>query len=255
MKKFFTYAAVALMLAVTAQPMMQAQTRRPGQTTTVRPGNNNNNNKDNNRHNNKNDKNKKRPGQNPSAVTRPGLSNSIVKRPGQPTRPTAVRPPVRPNRLPSYSWTRPVRPNSWRPTNVSFNKLMLGLNFGVTISNSLNFLNSSNYSVDGYDTDCVYLRNVTEMNYRWDDATLYYANGYLTQSRFYDSSIGYNTSAFYRVMNYIKKRYGQPATVSNRRNSLNATWFGPGNEYITLEYRMLNASSGYRYYTILTIGE
>ena len=163
--------------------------------------------------------------------------------------------PARPNRIPSYKWIRPVRPGSLRPGTVRFRNTILGITFGSALMNTLDRLYASNYSVDGYGNDAIYLRNVTEMNYRWTDATLFFTNGRLERSQFYESSIGFNTSRYYGVMNNIRALYGEPASTSKNGKTRTATWFGAGGEYISLEYRMLNSTGGYRYFTILTIGQ
>ena len=290
MKKFYTFLTAAAMACMMFQPAATAQTRpgnssanavtRPGQSN-VRPGSSSSNNKPGNvtttRPGNTNTT-VTRPGSTPtkpgstatrpgSSVSRPGTStakpgvnvtrpgNSTVVRPGQSTRPAYVNPPTRPNRLPSMTRPVPVRPTTLRPGAVAkFRNTLLGLNFGITMANSLNYLYNSSYSVDGYGSNEVYLRNVNEMNYTWTDATLFYNNRALYQSMFYESTIGYNTSRYYGVYNSLRSLYGNPATRSNNGRNLSATWWCYDGEYITLEYSQLNSSNGYRYFTILTYG-
>jgi len=149
----------------------------------------------------------------------------------------------------------PRRPATLRPGAVAkFRNTILGLRFGFTLTNSLNYLYNSNYNVDGYGSDEIYLRNVTEMGYAWTDATLFYSNGSLYQSMFYESTIGYNTSRFYGIYNRLRSIYGNPISSTNNGRNLSSTWWCYDGEYITLEYSQLNSSNGYRYFTILTYG-
>ena len=224
---------------------------RPGQGVATPPGGNNNNNY--------------RPGHN-GGGNRPGHGNyappsrphlpprpvgpSMGHRPGH--RPPVMAPPTRPGR-PYYAipWTRPIPPSGWRP--VYRRPLLpnfLGLTFGLTINTALDRLYDSGYAVDGYGSQEVYLRNVAEMGYSWDDATLYFASGGLVRSQFFESSAGYNPSRYNNVYMSLCNSYGAPVNRSNN----SATWFGYNGDYITLQYTMMNTSVGYRYFTILTYG-
>lgn len=248
MKKFFTLIAVTFMMGLLAQPESFAQVRRPGQTATqtttrptaskVRPGN-------------------KKPGAN-TKPSRPGASTSRpgtgVTRPGSTSRPSNLTPPARPNRLPSTLRPVPTRPSTWRPGSTRFASTIFGISFGSTLANSLNSLYATNYSVDGYGTNQVYLRNVVECSYTWTDATLIYQNGILVQSQLYESTIGYNTSRYYGVFNNLRSLYGKPATRTTDGRNMASTWWSADGQYISLEYTLLKSTNGYRYYTILTFG-
>lgn len=268
MKKFHTFLTAAAMacmmfqMPATAQPRTGATSTtssvtRPGQSN-VRPGSSSSTNKPTiATRPGHTTKAKPRPSSVPrpgsSTVTRPGASSAV--RPGQPVRPTVLAPPPRPNRLPVIYRPAPVRPTTLRPGSVAkFRNTILGLNFGISLTNSLNYLYNSNYTVDGYGNNEVYLRNVNEMNYTWTDATLFYSGGTLYQSMFYESTIGYNTSRYYGVFNSLRSLYGNPVSSSNNNRNLSATWWCSAGEYITLEYTQLNSSNGYRYFTILTYG-
>ena len=183
----------------------------------------------------------------PGRPTRPGYG---------PSRPPVMAPPIRPGR-PIYSggWHRPLPPQAWRPTYTrplvgSF----LGLTFGIAFNSALDYLYNSSYAVDGYGQQEVYLRNVSELNFMWDDATLYFQNGVLVRSQFYDSSYGYDSSRYGILYNRLSSMYGAPASYNNMGNGMSATWFGYSGDYVTLEYTMMNTSAGYRYFTILTYG-
>lgn len=208
-----------------------------------------------------------RPGNNnvrPSAPASPQRPTGPAVRPSAPavrpsapvTRPSVVAPPVRPGR-PVYAspWTRPVPPASWRPVRrVSVVPNILGMTLGVTINSALDYLFNTGYSVDGYGSQEVYLRNVNELGYRWDDATLYFSNNGLVRSQFYDTSSGYSTSRYYQVFNTLSARYGQPVSVNNAGGQMTATWFGYQGDYITLQYTLLNTAGRQQYFTVLTYG-
>ena len=170
-------------------------------------------------------------------------------------RPPYMAPPTRPGRPSFGPWSRPVPPRAWRPSR-RYNVVpdILGMAFGLTINSALDYLYSGGYSIDGYGSQEVYLRGVNEMGYYWDDATLYFTGGGLVRSQFYNSSVGYNTSRFYGVYNRLSASFGVPVSQSNNGSAITATWFGYQGDYITLQYTLMNSSSGYRYFTILTCG-
>ena len=163
-----------------------------------------------------------------------------------------MAPPDRPGR-PVYTspWVRPIPPANWRPVyRKPLLARFLGLTFGISINSALNQLWNANYVVDGYGTDEVYLRNVNEMGYYWDDATLFFVNGGLVRSEFYDSTSYYNLSRYNNVYRTLCNNYGNPVS----HNGQTVSWFGYNGDYITLQYVGMNTSSGYRYFTILTYG-
>lgn len=124
------------------------------------------------------------------------------------------------------------------------------MTLGLTINSALDYLYNGGYSVDGYGSHEVYLRNVTELNYNWDDATLYFSDGGLVRSEFYDSSVGHRMTRYNNIFRKLTNTYGAPVSCGNN----SATWFGYNGDYISLQYTMLSTSSGYRYFTILTYG-
>ena len=243
---------------------------RPGQGSVSRPdkpgnnkpgngnsGNNNSGNKKPNKpgNNGKPNKDFDKPGYNKPGYNKPGNgrpSRHPGYKPGKGPRPIAVAPPPRPGR-PIYTspWVRPVPPANWRPVyRKPLLARFLGLTFGVSINSALNHLWNANYVVDGYGSDEVYLRNVNEMGYYWDDATLFFVNGGLVRSEFYDSTSYYNLSRYNNVYRTLCNNYGNPVS----RSGQTVSWFGYNGDYITLQYVGMNTSSGYRYFTILTYG-
>ena len=243
---------------------------RPGQGSVSRPDKPGNNNpgKGNSGNNNSGYKKPNKPGNNGKpnkdfdkpGYNKPGNgrpdngapSRNPGYKPGKGPRPIAVAPPPRPGR-PVYTspWVRPVPPANWHPVyRKPLLDRFLGLTFGVSINSALNQLWSANYVVDGYGSNEVYLRNVNEMGYYWDDATLFFVNGGLVRSEFYDSTSYYNLSRYNNVYRTLCNNYGNPVSSSGQTVS----WFGYNGDYITLQYVGMNTSSGYRYFTILTYG-
>lgn len=263
----------------------------PGSNTkpAVRPGNNHGNNSQpgvrpgtNNGNNNRpgvrpganqgnNDRPTVNPGHNmkpsgPQHGHRPGASVTPPRpdyRPAPPVRPGAVapRPPVmapphRPGRPVMVPWQRPVPPPAWRPgPRVPRLSTILGITFGTAIGMSLDYLYNNGYVVDGYNSDMVYLRNVTQLNYVWPDATLYYGNGGLAGSQFLYSTSWNDLARYNSVYRDLVNLYGAPVSFSRPQGGYLATWFGYDNGYITLEYNPRPVvGGGVRYFTTLSFG-
>lgn len=230
----------------------------PGNNNNFRPGNNNGNNHRPQYPGN----NHFRPGNNhrpnhPEPIYRPTPSRPLRPgygyRPG-PNRPAYMRPPMRPGRPTMRPWVRPVPPPHWRPSYTgSLIGNILGLTFGVAIGSALDNLYYSGYSIDGYMDNQVYLTGVNQFNSYWPDATLYFGNGGLIRSQFFNPSFGYDTNRFYSVYSTLCGMYGVPAINNMTGAALSATWFGRGGDYITLQYSPM-VSGNYNYFTILTIG-
>lgn len=230
----------------------------PGNNNNFRPGNNNGNNHRPQYPGN----NHFRPGNNhrpnhPEPIYRPTPSRPLRPgygyRPG-PNRPAYMRPPMRPGRPPMRPWVRPVPPPHWRPSYTgSLIGNILGLTFGVAIGSALDNLYYSGYSIDGYMDNQVYLTGVNQFNSYWPDATLYFGNGGLIRSQFFNPSFGYDTNRFYSVYSTLCGMYRVPAINNMTGAALSATWFGRGGDYITLQYSPM-VSGNYNYFTILTIG-
>ena len=150
---------------------------------------------------------------------------------------------------------RPVTP---RPaayhSSITFRSPLFGLSYGTAFSNSLDHLYNTRYSVDGYNTNDIYLRTVYEFGFTWTDATLFYHNGYMTGSMLYDSTISDNTARYYSVFNQLSSLYGRPVSSTGSGRNLSATWWSSTGEYITLEYTLQPSTNGYRFFTILSTG-
>ena len=129
---------------------------------------------------------------------------------------------------------RPVPPPAWRPApGARAFAGFLGITLGTAINISLDYLYNNGYTVDGYGSDVVYLRNVNELNMIWPDATLHYGPGGLIASQCLYSTPYYDLS----------------------RSGTFSTWFGPNGSYIQLEYKPMSTPGGYYgYYTILQFG-
>lgn len=177
----------------------------------------------------------------------------IASRPHAP-RPPMIVPPVRPYRPPVRPWRRPTPPPVWRPWHGPSLAGILGLTFGTAIGVSLDYLYGNNYFVDGYSNDVVYLRNVNEMNYVWPDATLYYGPSGLTGSQFSFSTTYRDMTRYNNLYMQLVNRYGRPVGYSSVGGAFDATWFGPNNGFIRLQFNAMNPGSGTRFYTTLEFG-
>ncbi|MDE6389920.1 MAG: hypothetical protein K2L26_00700, partial [Duncaniella sp.] len=189
---------------------------RPGNNWNHRPGNN-----WNHAHNNH----------------RPGM----MPPPYRPYRPVIVRP-----------HTRPVPPPMWRPRpGLPVLRSVLGLTFGSALSVSLDFLIGNGYTVDGYTSDIVYLRNVPALNYIWTDGALYYGASGLDGSSFYYSTPGRDITRYNSCYNVLVNTYGTPVSVVRDGGGVVSTWFGGNNGYITLSF---GAGQAGRFLTTLSYG-
>lgn len=94
------------------------------------------------------------------------------------------------------------------------------------------------------------------LNLWWPDAAMYFNGaGQLYGSRFIYSSANYDMDRYYTTYNMLTRNYGTPTAINNSGNSIEVTWWGPGNQYITLSYTPDYSSGGYmRYYTTLSLG-
>lgn len=171
-------------------------------------------------------------------------------------RPPQMAPPPRPHRPVATPWERPLPPPAWRPySGCPVVNSILGITFGTTINISLNYLYNKGYTVDGYSSDVVYLRDVTEMSYYWPDATLYYSSHGLERSQFVYSTGYYDMTRYNNLYSDFIARYGAPISTQYSGNVRVATWFGYNNSYISVEFRPMYTSNGaLRYYTTLTYG-
>lgn len=179
-----------------------------------------------------------------------------------PSRPAVVppRPAMRPH-LPSrphYHWThRPVPPASFRPYySISPLQAILGVALGTSLNISINTLRGNNYSIEGYNDNCLYLSDVTAMGYRWPDAVLYYSGGVLANSTFSYATSYYDASRYNRLFSTLSSQYGAPVSYNRGNDGISATWWGYDNRYVTLELYQGICQDGYsRYITSLRIGQ
>lgn len=205
-----------------------------------------------------------------------GRPNGAIGRPNSPTnRPGNIRPP-QPTQRPNPGSFRPLpppsRPNRPLPRPVYCPNIpgyytpyryapilstVLGLNFGVTISSSINLLNAGGYYIDGYNNNEVYLRNVYNMNYTWNDAILYYnAYGQLANVCFYYSSASYDRIRYNDLYYTLCRDFGSPAIQNQNGVTVQTSWLDrTGNHFITLSFDYGTSFGGTsRYYTTLTFG-
>lgn len=136
---------------------------------------------------------------------------------------------------------------------------VFGLPFGISINISIDNLRRDGYYIDGYNNNEVYLRNVYEMNYSWDDGVVIYdSSGRMQSARLYQSTYGYDSSRFDNLYSQICSQYGLPATQKYRNGEKTVTWYdrnGNGSHYVSLAYNHMTSDGGYpRYYTILCYG-
>lgn len=184
-----------------------------------------------------------RPGYNPPAI-RPGVS-----------RPPVWNRPYRPGFAPHRPFRRPLPPATWRPTvRLNLWTNILGISVGVSINNAIDRLLYNGYTVNGYNSDCIYLTNVPWGGIYWPDATMYYSGGTFAGSRFYYSTLGYDMGRYRDVYNYLSSIYGAPISMVNTSDGYQATWWGEGNQYITLDFGPQLTDAGTRYFTTLSIG-
>ncbi len=266
----------------------KAPERRPGNSGNNRPGNapasrpqqrpsNNNSNKKPQQNNGKHN----RPGGN--VITRPSRPagnhhNPPVhnKKPGGPNKhgyrppmpPQAAHhgnkhhhyyrptPPPRPYLPPARPYHRPLPPPAWHaPAHWNPFRTILGVALGSTISASINMLVNAGYTINSYVNNAIYLNNVPMLNVYWPDATMYYNNGSLAGSEFVYYTPSPDRYRFDSVYNTLVRNYGAPASQSFSGSSLSASWWGAGNQFITLTYSgQYSVNGGLNYYTTLTFG-
>ena len=180
----------------------------------------------------------------------PGYGGHPAVRPGH--HPGMGRPPMHVGFRPGGSRHRPVPPRGWRPggRRVPAFRSILGINFGLSIGLSLQALQASNYIVDGYNGNEVYLTNVPMQGYYWPSATMYYNNGGLVGSQFVYPSTGYDMARYNGVYSSLYNAYGAPVVT----NGAQVTWFGGNNEFITLNFMPVVSGGVSRFYTTLSFG-
>lgn len=168
-----------------------------------------------------------------------------------------VAPPRRPYRPRPHIVYRPSRPHNYCPyDHAPVLRTILGLEFGFRVYASIDRLRNTGYFIDGYSEKEVYLRNVKELGYKWEDVILYYSRGGLTNVSFYYSSHKHSTKRFDKLYKRLCREYGRPVMYANRHNMMEASWFdGSGRNFVTLSFKYERSFGGSsRYYTTLTYG-
>ena len=160
-------------------------------------------------------------------------------------------PPHRPHRPVAHCCHRPVFPTNYRPYAYAPTiNAIFGLRFGFSLGYSIDILANNGYVIDGYTNSEIYLRNVRNSGYQWDDAIIYYDDyGNMAGVSFYDSTTRYSTRRYDAVYAHLCNIYGRPAIINNYQGSLSASWWdGSGRSYITLSLGYGNAFGGYDVY-------
>ena len=167
----------------------------------------------------------------------------------------------------SWSWTNPIRPSvrQWRPSTmwiyrpiVTVNVTrystyptiagVLGLSWGTSFHNTLNYLYYNGYYIDGYMDNIVYLTDVELLDFDWDDVMLQFdGNDNLDYVEFAYWTSSYDTSRFFSLYNYLCSMYGSPVSYANSMYS----WYGgDGIGFVNLGYQTGNDV----FYTVLAFG-
>lgn len=181
---------------------------------------------------------------NPASNYRPGNYHAGVP----------VPPPYRPYRPAYRPYVRPVVPPTYvYYTNAPIINSILGMTFGWPFETSLNYLYNSGYYIDGYDASTIYLRDVREMSFDWDDALLSYNSyGQLYAAQFLTSQPYDARSRYYNLYTNLSAIYGSPISYGTGWDT-SVTWFGGNTSaYVTLQYTREIINGYPRYYTILT---
>ena len=142
----------------------------------------------------------------------------------------------------SWSWSNPIRPSvrPWRPATmwvyrpivtVNVNRYygyptiggVLGLAWGTSFGNALNYLYYNGYYIDGFMDNIVYLTDVELLDYGWDDVMMQFdGNNRLDYVEFVYTSDDYDTSRFFSLYNELCSIYGSPVSFTNSMYS----WYG-----------------------------
>ena len=160
-----------------------------------------------------------------------------------------IAPPLRPWRPRVIWYYRPIIPTGYRIyASAPLITGVLGLEFGTLLDASLNYLYYNGYSIDGYQDNVVYLRDVNMMGYSWPDVMLQYNDaGGLCYAEFVTSSSYQDNYRFNDIYSSLCATYGTPINSGNGYFS----WYG-GNQtgFINLNFAYDNG----RYYTVMTLG-
>ena len=160
-------------------------------------------------------------------------------------------PPRRPYRPTYRPVVRPAIPHSYvQVVGVPRITSIIGLAFRTSYYASLDYLFDRGYSIDGYDSRNIYLRDVREMGYNWEDVILNFDRSYLSGAQFISSKRHDSTKRYRKLYHKLCRKYGAPI---EHRGMNKVTWFGHDRRaYITLEYTRSFVNGHRRYYTILS---
>ena len=159
-----------------------------------------------------------------------------------------------------YHWSRPLPPPP--PVTVHCHpgvpviNTLFGLPFGTFIDYSINALIQFGYNVLGYANNAIYMNNVSQFGYIWDDVQLYYNDGLFSSACLQYWSSSSSRTRFNNVYNQLCNLYGAPVSSSNYNGITSYTWWG-GNQtgYVTLEFGYGRSDDGYAgYFTTVFYG-
>lgn len=162
-------------------------------------------------------------------------------------------PPARPYRPKYRHIARIAPPPHWRPYhNAPIISGVLGLTFGTLYHATLDYLYTQNFIIDGYTDNIVYLRNVPQYNYNWDDVMLNYVSGRLANAQFVYSTKFYNSDRYNSVYLTLRNTYGSPISMRTLAGGgYECVWYGGNSKgMVTLEFY----NDRGRYYTTLSFG-
>ena len=159
-----------------------------------------------------------------------------------------------------YHWSRPLPPPP--PVTVHCHPgvpvidMLFGVPFGMFIDYSINSLVQMGYNVLGYVNNAIYMNNVSQFGYIWDDVQLYYNDGLFSSASMQYWSSSSSRTRFNSVYNQLCSLYGSPVSNNSYNGITSYTWWG-GNQtgYVTLEFGYGRSDDGYAgYFTTVFYG-
>lgn len=161
---------------------------------------------------------------------------------------TPMAPPIRHRRPATVWYYRPVVPSYYSYYSLPVIAGVMGLEFGVRFAESLNYLYYNDYDIDGYEDNVVYLRDVTLMDYTWEDAMLQYDNDRLVYAQYSSYSDYDDYSRFESLYGTLCEEYGEPI---DENEGMYCWYGGDGVGFVNLGYY---AGDNGGYYTTLAFG-
>lgn len=159
-----------------------------------------------------------------------------------------------------HHWSRPLPPPP--PVTVHCHPgvpvidMLFGVPFGMFIDYSINSLVSMGYNVLGYANNAIYMNNVSQFGYTWDDVQLNYNDGLFSSACLQYWSSSSSRTRFNSVYNQLCSLYGSPVSNNSYNGITSYTWWG-GNQtgYVTLEFGYGRSDDGYAgYFTTVFYG-